>query len=397
MSGETEKNAFDELEKLLSAIEKEASAKSAQVPEPPSAHPTHGEPDGTRAAPEGAHAQELNTDARNANPGSTNATSEGVNGVQPTTETNSTAGPTGDNVPSTTQTPRDPGGTTHPAVVNKSAEEWAAELDRKLREHGAIKTASALFAEIDAELGEIKIASEAGYVAGAEDVDELTDTVKRAADQAYQDALADSEMFARFIVGLHKNAGDEGIDPAAVAAAPELPVEDLTALTEMAQGVPPEAAVEDEVGEEQLIEALSEALDEAGITPEELVQAVIANGAADETVPMEEKAAGIYKFAEAAGKVEQYRRLARTGNWGSYKAAGVASYPAVKEAMARDVNAIRAHYAGIVNAWNTVTKEAQAAKLSNNQRVYQEKLASLQRHWAARTQLTQQVAAGLAN
>ena len=209
-----------------------------------------------------------------------------------------------------------------------------------------------------------KEAEQAGYDAAAA-VYESSEKTAEFIKQIEKEAEADAELLASYYVGLVKGAmGSEDEIPANEVAegeaegtsegeGAELPPEDVSALAaaaegeglpgeeamaggmpgeEMAmgpEGIPPEALAEGlgaeegmgaegdmgalgGAGEEEVVQALSEALAEAGVSPEELAQAVAAEQSGMQ-VEASVKTAAIKSARQSVERIEGYRKLEKEG------------------------------------------------------------------------------------
>lgn len=213
---------------------------------------------------------------------------------------------------------------------------------------------------------ELQQIAEAGYKTAAEVHAALEQgqqqITREMVDMVVKEAASDAKMVVSYFEGL-KSGAEESVNPprgkraaedeepkeeeaapkpeeppapAAGAEDATLPPEDISALAAAAneppareEGAAPAAAPEEmppeiggapeemlgglgDVSDEEVVEALSEALAEAGVTPEELAQAVAGEQAGME-VTAGEKAAAVSFARESVAKVNEYRKLQKEG------------------------------------------------------------------------------------
>jgi hypothetical protein len=228
---------------------------------------------------------------------------------------------------------------------------------------------------MESQTAEVKQASAAG-AAAADRV--LTESEKRAAEknqimdslikEAYQAGQQDAELLLDFYCGVAEGAAEKRAEEEAAANEKEdggskeeagdsgnassgaedavtgegseeagaLPPEDIQQLADMAAPaveepapeMPAEAAMPaaeamgaealggemGAPGEEEVLDALSQALTDAGVTPEELVMAIEAEqGAAGPEMPIEQKVAAVQVAKTAAAKINHFRNLQALG------------------------------------------------------------------------------------
>ncbi len=217
-------------------------------------------------------------------------------------------------------------------------------VEKQAADDGAQQAADQDAGQADA----VKFAEAAGYEAAQALEQQLLDETREKAAAAQQaaeltatiqkEAEADAEMLIGYYESLAKSAEGEAEDEEATGSeGAALPPEDISALAAAANEgaapavpapaeggeIPPEVAADlaaqaaqadggaDEgamadADEEQVVEALSDALAEAGVSPEELAQAVAAEQAGAD-VPDEVKAAAVASARASAEAILQHR------------------------------------------------------------------------------------------
>ena len=280
-----------------------------------------GTPDGTVAVPEGARSKENTKDVKETVPGvPVDASAESANKESPVVDL-TTAATTGKDVPGTKPVPAESTAKPGNAETEKGAE-FLVQVKEACAKHGAeavvTEIGNSLMADIavmtqgekQASAPEAAQAAKAGEMSAdamikqamAEALPEITQYIEKQAEEA---ATALHDYYAGLQSSTKKAAeGAEGAEeavpgeaePGAAGAEGALPEADLAQLAAAAQGgpadegapvegPPPGAALEGAPegagapGDQEVIEALSEALADAGVTPEELAQAVEAQGA----------------------------------------------------------------------------------------------------------------------
>jgi hypothetical protein len=330
--------ALADLDKYLAGLTKAAGGSEDSA----SSHPSKSEDDQTSDAKlEGSHASELeasiSSDIGPLNINDAPAASDKKIGPEQQT----TANETGKDVPSVKLDKDDPG-TSHPAKAAEYIEKVKAACAKFGAEKVATELGNALMADI-AVLCESETKQAAA--AGASEADAL---VKQAEAELatltpylVKRADAAATLLHAFYSQLEKDAaGEPGADPeagvpgegeeAAGDAGGEgaLPSEDLEQLAAVAgpeAGAAPEgdpmaaAAGADPMaaagGDAEVIDALSQALADAGVTPEELAQAVAAEqqGPKMASVSLEERVKRAEVAKLAASEVNRYRNLKAVG------------------------------------------------------------------------------------
>lgn len=257
-------------------------------------------------------------------------------------------------------------GTSHPSEMNgtENGKNAGAKGDQKnpvddlIAKHGLEKVATELADLVIEETGgeptdqEKKAAAEAAN-AGAGAADDLVDRqINENLPQIFSNldksAAAMANDLAHFYIGIQHSAqekqaedGEEDDDtsekpmPGETGGEGALPTDDLQQLAAAAGGeeagvMPPapaeagiEMGVEGEPSDEEVVEALSEALADAGVTPEELVMAIEADQSAAPGVPMDAKMAALNTAREACQEINRYRNLNAAGRWKTQKRASL--------------------------------------------------------------------------
>lgn len=345
-------SALAELDAYLGELQKTAS----ETGEDSTAHPVQSEDGQLSSATEGSRSAENESDvtsdvgvqnindaapAKDEEPAPVALTTAATTGKDPANETSSAK-----------MDKEDPG-TSHPAKAASVLE----VIQRACAEKGAEKVASDLGNEIMADIAvmngggangtDLEKASAAGAAAADSEIEKLAAAqLPVVVENLTKEAAADAERLFEFYHNFEKAAmGAEGEPEEAVsgeeAAAGDageegaLPPEDLQQLEALAGGagavppeaaaMPPEAALGGEMAEpeaEEVVDALSAALEDAGVTPEEFAAAVAAQeGAAD--MPIEEKMAAHQIAGLAASEVNRYRNLRAAGRLLNVKKANI--------------------------------------------------------------------------
>lgn len=234
-------------------------------------------------------------------------------------------------------------------------------VDRLIRHYGAEKVAEHLGGELLADITQLVTAHDiynmqkrAAMQKQAEYEDysdynvdafnkEAAAVITSCVDDTINSANADAENLAHFYAGLVKGAADaealppemasdmeaiaggEGVDPelaAEMAATQEGAVPDTAeelaggeidpSVLADAAGDPGMAAAEGGGGEEETMAAISDALEQAGITPEQLAEAVAAEQEAT-PAPIEEKLAAVKNAFDGAEAINAYRIVKSLG------------------------------------------------------------------------------------
>ncbi len=301
-------------------------------------HISKDEDNGTVPATEGARGEENDADVKvqiNLDVGSAPANTDAV--TEP--EALTTAKPTGEDPSTETASAEDfpnDSGTTHPARVDggKIAAEIKAACDKDGVEAVIMKLSSELLAAASSTEPATKAAAAAGAAAADADMQKIAALVEAnlpdTLDSLVKEAALDADRFVSFVAGalISKVAENEDMDT--MGEGEMMPDDGVAQLAEIASSgmAPAEEALLDEApldeapldpaalegaeGEE-LIAALSEALDEAGITPEELVEAVASTEEANPAEPLDAKMAAVRISHGAALEVNAYRNRRALG------------------------------------------------------------------------------------
>lgn len=358
-------SALAELDAYLGELQKTASETS----EDSTSHPVENVDDQLDPATEGSRSSENEADitsdvgpqnindaapAKDEEPKPVAMTSAATTGEDPSNET------------SGVKMDKDDPGTSHPA----KAASYLEGIKKACAERGAEKVASELGDSIMADIAvlqpagsDIEKAAEAGAAAADSEIEKLAAAQMPALiEGAIKQAELDAANLAEFYLSYEKAAmGEEGVPEEAVPgeedveAAGEageegaLPVEDLEQLAAVA-GAPEEGAAGpmmggdpmmggepgmEEPGTDEVVEALSEALADAGVTPEEFASAVASQEGAGEA-PIEEKMAAVQIANLATGEVNRYRNLKAAGRISNVKRASIQLTYVVRQ-MIKDV------------------------------------------------------------
>jgi hypothetical protein len=330
--------ALADLDKFMAGLTKAAGSDDST-----SAHPTASEDNQTSDRKlEGSHASELEADISDKIPNNINdAEPAGDKKIGPEQQTE--ANETGKDVPSVKMTKDDPD-SSHPSHDAKEASAFLARVKSACAKFGPEAVASEIGNSIMADISVMcEDQTKQAAAAGSRDAEQLVKQaeaeiaqltpylVKRA-----QDAAA---LLHGYYAHLEKQAAEEGqADPeagvpgegeeAAGDAGGEgaLPSEDLEQLAavagpEAAGGMPADAGMSagaapaGATGDAEVIDALSQALADAGVTPEELAQAVAAEqqGPKMASVSLEERVKRAEVAKLAASEVNRYRNLKAVG------------------------------------------------------------------------------------
>ncbi len=342
----------DELESVKQASLKKADDPGTQVG--PSTHPTAKLDDGTVNQPEGSRAKENTEDVQEAHG---DASVDAAEQVPPGTAKSDMPqvgvkhSPTGED-PETEDDykfgVKDPG-TTHPARFDdnekysmcsfedgyrKSAElanAILADLAVGIGVHTATKTAGTsqnagpqtdlgkAFAKLAESLQSEQAANDfaAGYELATTiglTKEATTNTVAAVVAQARADGEFDADLYGTYVTELLKQASEldervEGEDhttaPSSDAGAPEASLGDLA---NMLGGAPPPPEAGDNVSDEEVLQQLAAALDELGVTPEELAAAVDEAMADNNAAPPAAEAPPAGEGMKLAQAVKAYKR-----------------------------------------------------------------------------------------
>jgi len=335
-------SALAELDTFLGRLEKEAAERGNTE------HPVMGADDGTVAPNSGERDSENTSDIKkDIGPTSVDASSAATEQeAKPVALTTATT--TGEGVPPVKgDDTKEQEDTEH---VSKNAQEFLATVKQACLEQGAEKVAIALGNELMADIAvygdELEKAAAAGAGAADQDVQaSIQNALPGMIQHVTKEAEAAAELLFDTYARLEKQAAEEGNQeveegvPGDTGEEGDLPPEDISQLTQMAQGgqggagaeggVPPEAmgAMGAEgaeggmggAGDSEVIEALSQALEDAGITPEELAQAV-EQQQGGEQAPLEQKMAKVQTAKTAAAEVNRHRNLKSVGRIGVKRA-----------------------------------------------------------------------------
>lgn len=332
---------LDNLNQYVSELREKQAADQGDVD---TTHPSKNVDNGTIPATEGARSAENDKDITEDVPG------ENINDV-PAADAN---GPSGDTVNTTaalsgddpanetagTKDTKDDPGTTHPAKT-------AAEVvDAVVKEDGIEKVASELVNLVREDLTSFETQVKEAHAAGVD-----AGQAEQIKENLNKYASACAEGLKGYYEGLAEKLAEAGEEPMPGDAQAEgaLPVEDLQQLAAVAEtpegmpaesdpmgmgaeegmveGMPAEAAAGD-ASEEEVIQALSEALAEAGVTPEELAVAVEAEqqavpAGAEGGPSIEEQAAIVDNAKMACAQVNAYRNLDSVGRLNHTKRASI--------------------------------------------------------------------------
>lgn len=258
-------------------------------------------------------------------------------GEDPANETGSTKGV------------KEDGTSGHPSDLESSVQKekyaaWRKGFEAKVKSEGFAKVATDLSNEIladiavalDGQPASVKAAAARGAQA-AEGLTKLSAEQEQILGQLEKEAAeagrANADLLVDFYRGVvegvaEKRAEEEAAEASSTegegegAAAEEvpaesagaLPAEDLSQLAAVAEpaAAAPEMAPEAAGGDAEVLDALSQALADAGVTPEELVQAI----EAEQTgvgAPIEQKMAAVNVAKTAAARVNAFRNLQGLG------------------------------------------------------------------------------------
>lgn len=343
--------ALAELDAFLGQLSKTASGEEKTTQEVQKAD------DGTVPVTEGAHAKELARDVKkiplNINEAAP-ASDTAVNNAQKQTEAKTT-GDTG-------QLSTKPVPDANTAKPGNSENEKGAAFIQGIKEACAKTGASSVVTELGNKLmADIAVMGETtekqAAVAGEKDAEtlvkeaaekELNGVISHIEKEAAADAVLLRDFYAGYVEGLEKKSeGEEGASepvPGDAGGEGAIPPEDIAQLQAAAGeggmpagaegGMPPmgaEGAAGAEGGapdDAQVLEALSQALEDAGITPEELVQALESEqggmqgptqgpagtekaGSVKKTIEEKKAAADMAKLAMC--EINRYRNLKSVG------------------------------------------------------------------------------------
>ena len=369
--------AMDDLDKFVTELREKQAAEGAPLGgdqgNKDTTHPSKSVDNQEESATEGSRSAENEADISKDVPGvNINDVPADEANAPAAMESITTAADTGDdpsNETGGTKSDKDDPGTTHPAEMDgtengqKSAAQAADEkLDAAIKEHGLAKVAAELADMVLEETGQtpeqIKAATDAGAQAATQTVEDMVNANvpqimdnldKMASDCAAKllDYYAGIEEQQKSAMLPGEGAPPEEPMPGGAGGEGALPPEDIEQLAAAAggevapeAGAPPEAGMGPgmgpgvggggEPGDEEVIEALSAALQEAGITPEELVAAIEAEqgaapGMAEGGLPIEKKLAHVNTAKEACAEVNSYRNLVAAGRFKHTKQIGRAS------------------------------------------------------------------------
>jgi len=269
------------------------------------------------------------------------------------------------------KTDKDDPGTTHPAEMDgtENGLKSAAEIaEYACAQYGVEKAAAAMTISVMNELlgnsDDVDELSKQAAAAGESDANAMAQEIQENMPQilgnlekmasvyadhfsSYYGALLEKAAMEEEMMEEEEDGAEAELPPEAMSEG-ALPEEDIAQLADVAEGeegvedVEPEMAGEEEMpmdeaeamagegGEEEVIEALSEALDEAGVTPEELVAAVEGEAAVSEE-PIEEKVAHVKSAQQACFEVNAYRNLKACGRLKTVKKASLAQKYAMRQ------------------------------------------------------------------
>lgn len=390
--------ALAELDEYLGALQKTAAEQSgetkqaAETTEDPTTHPVQNKDEQLQPATEGARSAENEADVTSdVGPQNINDAPESKD-EEPKPVAMTEAETTGEDPSNETagvkHTKDDPG-TSAPARVGTEKDGgYLGKVKQACEQYGPEKVASELGNSIMADIsvlsggGEEKEASgedtEKAAEAGAKAADEaLQAQVDQALPQVVQNTIKEAEYdaanLAQFYINFQKEqekkgegeeepeeavAGEEDTEePGEAGEEGALPAEDLAQLAAAAggpeaagavpaggvppevggapaEGLPPEGAPA-EPSDEEVVEALSEALADAGVTPEELAAGVEAQEGMGE-MPVEQKMAAVNIAKLAASEVNRYRNLKAAGRGPKEKKASIQLVWSVRQ-MIKDV------------------------------------------------------------
>jgi len=363
-------DALNDIDKYVASIrEKQASEGDVDT-----THPSKSEDDSTMVGTEGARSSENEADITASVPGVNindvpaqeahqsanmeNLTEAALTGEDPANETSSV------------KTTKDDPGTTHPSEMdgteNKSASALVNASDMvtvAIKEHGTVKIASELVNMVADDLvtldTQIKEAAVAGFIAShqkqAAEGDVSLKTVEGNLNKFASNCAANlQDFYAGVAEKVAEDMPEEGMPGEEEEG--ELPQDDLQSIAAMAagpeaggmpmeEGMPEgmpvdEAALAEEAlgggGEEEVIQALSAALAEAGVTPEELAMAVEAEQVAAPGpevggLPIEDKSQIVEDAKIACARVNSFRNLVSAGRVNMSKKASIKLTYAMRE------------------------------------------------------------------
>lgn len=368
--------ALAELDKYLGVM-KAAGAQekaAAETSEDSTTHPIQGVDEQLKSISEGARSAENEADITKAiGPQNVNDAAPAKD-EEPKPVAMTTAATTGEDSSNETggvKLTKDDPGTSHPAKAG--GEKGAAYLEQVKKacvQFGAEKVATELGNSILADIATFsnpavatEKAAEAGAAAADAALDQtINDQLPALVAEVVKQAELDAKNVAEFYVGRVQRmkkadeddkkpeeavSGEDDDDKAPGDAGEEgaLPVEDLAQLAAAAGPAagpaaagPAAAAPMGAAGEpsdEEVLSALSEALADAGITPEELAAAV-ADQEATGVAPVEQKMAALNIANLAVSEVNRYRNLQAAGRLPNVKRASIQLTYIVRQ-MIKDV------------------------------------------------------------
>lgn len=338
--------ALEDLDKFVTELREKQAAElplGGDQGDKDTTHPSTTVDNQEQAATEGARSAENEADISKDVPGVNINDVPAADANKPAAMENlTTAEDTGDdpsNETSGVKFDKDDPGTAHPAEMDGTENGKSASInemiEQSIAQFGVEKTAAEMLKLVQGELHPGTQAAKQAAEAGAADADalvrEIEQNVPTVLDNLDKMAAAYASNLYDYYAGieaqhaLNKQAEGEEIPeepmPGEAGGEGALPEEDIAQLAAAAGGEPeaegelPPMPEEMAGGEDEaVIEALSEALGEAGITPEELVAAVEAEQAgAGPEMPIEEKMAQVKVAHAACREVNAYRNLVAAG------------------------------------------------------------------------------------
>lgn len=366
-------SALAELDNYLGQLRKTA----AETSEDATSHPIQSEDDQLGAAAEGARSAENEADI------TSDVGPQNINDAAPATDEEpkpvaltdaATTGKDPSNETAGVKMNKEDPGTTHPAKAGtEKGAEYLTRVKQACVQYGAEKVATELGNSIMADIAtlgdrikaaspqDIENAANAGARAADNEIEKIAEAqlpglVDFVTKQAEADALNLAQFYDSFIKAAEGEeepeeavSGEEDAEAGDAGEEGALPAEDLAQLASVAapeeaaalgaeapvEGMGMEGAMPAEPGEEEVVEALSEALADAGVTPEELSAAVAAQGAATD-IPLEQKMAAVKTANLATAEVNRYRNLKAIGRVGREKRANIQLTWSIRQ-MIKDV------------------------------------------------------------
>lgn len=345
--------ALDDLDKFVTTLREKQAAElplGGDQGDKDTEHPSKSVDNQEQPATEGARSAENEADISKDVPGVNINDVPAADANKPAAmESLTTAKDTGDdpaNETSSVKSDKDDPGTSHPAEMDGTENGKSASvqqvIEQSISQFGVEKTAAEMLRLVQDELQPTTQAAKQAAEAGAADADELAQQVGQNLPHILDNLDKMASVYASNLFDYYAGIeAQHALNKKAEGEAPEepmpgdaggegaLPEEDIAQLAAAAGGEPegdegmmpggaegmmPPMPEEMAGGEDaEVIEALSEALAEAGITPEELVAAVEAEQSGAEGVPIEEKMAQVKVAHAACREVNAYRNLVSAG------------------------------------------------------------------------------------